>query len=109
MRSKYIARHQLEPISKAGIHHGRIVAGDMGIIKLDIAYSVDTLNTAAMIQGMCNKYHSQFLVSGSLAKLMKLSLFTLKSLGSMTLRGKKESLEILSVEQNKPIKSSSSS
>lgn len=107
LKNKYIEKYQLEPIFKAGIHHGRIVAGEIGIIKRDITYSGDTLNTAARIQGMCNKHQSQLLISGSLAQLMKLSLFTLKSLGSMTLRGKKESLEILSVEQNKSIRSSS--
>lgn len=99
LQDGYMEKYQVAPSFKAGLHHGDVVAGEVGIIKRDITYSGDTLNTAARIQGMCNQHESSLLVSGRLANLMALQAFTIKNLGSLELRGKLESVEIIAVEK----------
>ncbi len=97
LTDQYLENYQVKPIFKAGIHCGNIIAGEVGIIKRDITFSGDTLNTAARIQSKCNEYQAQLLISGSLAKFLQLSTYTLKNLGQLELRGKQKSVEIISV------------
>lgn len=99
LNEKYQSSYQVTPHFKAGIHQGKIIAGEVGIIKRDITFSGDTLNTAARIQSMCNEHNAELLISGALASLLQLSTFHVKSLGSLSLRGKQNSVEILSIEQ----------
>ena len=99
LKEHYMNKYHVTPTFKAGVHFGQVVAGEVGIIKRDITYSGDTLNTAARIQGMCNQHKSSLLVSGKLANLMALQAFTTKNLGSLELRGKLESVEIIAVER----------
>ncbi len=47
---------------------GKVTAVEIGDIKRDIAYHVDTLNTAARIQSVCNEYNKDFLVSETAQK-----------------------------------------
>lgn len=98
LREKYESQYGVFPDFKAGIHHGTVVAGEVGIIKRDITYSGDTLNTAARIQSMCNEHGSNLLISGTLAGLLSLGTFKTRRLGKLTLRGKLEAVEILSIE-----------
>ena len=68
-RNKYQSRFEVEPKFKAGAHHGTVIAGEVGVIKRDITYSGDILNTTARIQGMCNELQSTFLISDELYRL----------------------------------------
>ena len=99
LREKYEFEYDVFPVFKAGVHHGMVVAGEVGIIKRDVTYSGDTLNTAARIQGMCNEHQSNLLISGTLAGLLSLEPFKTKHLGKLPLRGKLETVEILSIEK----------
>ncbi|MGB3465180.1 MAG: adenylate/guanylate cyclase domain-containing protein [Cyclobacteriaceae bacterium] len=98
LQEKYRYRYDLLPTFKAGIHYGKVIAGEVGIIKRDITYSGDTLNTAARLQAMCNEHQSSLLISGALANLLTLEAFKTKSLGRLPVRGKLEAVEILSVD-----------
>lgn len=98
LRDKYEAKYQVFPVFKAGIHHGMVVAGEVGIIKRDITYSGDTLNTAARIQSMCNEHESSLLISGTLAGMLSLESFKTRHLGKLPLRGKLKTVEILSID-----------
>lgn len=99
LKDKYESKYHVHPVFKAGIHHGTVVAGEVGIIKRDITYSGDTLNTAARIQSMCNEHQSNLLISGTLASLLSLNSFKTRHLGKLSLRGKLETVEILSIDQ----------
>jgi len=99
LADKYLDHYQIQPVFKAGIHYGKVIAGEVGIIKRDITYSGDILNTTARIQGMCNEHQTNLLVSGSLANLLSLNSFRIKNLGSLQLRGKLETVELVSIEQ----------
>ena len=72
LREKYLRRYGLIPSFKAGIHCGKVVAGEIGIIKRDITYSGDVLNTTSRILTMCKEFNAEILSSAEL--ISKLSL-----------------------------------
>ena len=44
----------LLPEFKAGFHLGKVTTGEIGVIKKEIIFTGDVLNTTARIQGLCN-------------------------------------------------------
>jgi adenylate cyclase len=86
----------VQPQFKAGLHFGTVIAGEMGIIKREIVYSGDVLNTASRIQSLCNELNTNILISIDLIKQIDLSLLEKKhkSLGKINLRGKQEKIEL---------------
>lgn len=88
-RAKYEEKYGFIPEFKAGLHTGKVIAGEVGIIKRDITYSGDVLNTAARIQSKCNELGVTILASESLLKLFSADMpFRKRSLGEIELRGK---------------------
>jgi adenylate cyclase len=94
----YIDRYGMVPFFKAGVHLGPVMAVEIGEIKRDIAYHGDTLNTAARIQGLCNTYQQQLLISNLFCEHEDFErLFVAASLGEVMLKGKKLGVEIFGV------------
>jgi adenylate cyclase len=92
---KYIKRYGLAPGFKAGIHCGRVVAGEIGIIKRDITFSGDILNTTSRIQGQCKVFNAEVIASNELIDVLNLDgKYETKFLGSIQLRGKKKDVEL---------------
>ena len=88
-RAKYEEKYGFLPEFKAGLHAGKVIAGEVGIIKRDITYSGDVLNTAARIQSKCNEFGVSVLASKTLLDLFPNDIpFLSKSLGEIELRGK---------------------
>lgn len=86
---KYLKQYGLVPGFKAGIHCGRVVAGEVGIIKRDITYSGDVLNTTSRILNKCNEYKVEIIASGDLlTEMHTLKDFISKPLGAIKLKGK---------------------
>ena len=50
--AEYLKKYELVPEFKAGVHYGTVTAGEIGIIKRDITFSGDVLNTAAALRHM---------------------------------------------------------
>ena len=95
----YKQKFGILPELKAGLHFGNVVAGEVGVIKKEIVYSGDVLNTTARIQEMCNHYGVDFLVSKEALGLIKeTEFFEMTALGSIQLRGKKQKVEISSIK-----------
>ncbi len=98
-KQQYLEKYGFAPAFKAGIHFGKVIAGEIGIIKRDITYSGDVLNTAARIQGKCNDFEVDILTSQSLIEqLPDTTAFELKPLGSIALRGKEQRLELVTLK-----------
>ena len=92
---KYKEKFAVVPEFKAGLHIGRVTTGEIGVIKKDIIFTGDTLNTTARIQSLCNEYNVNILVSGQLMKrlqLQSLSQFQVESLGEHELKGRIEKI-----------------
>jgi adenylate cyclase len=97
-REKYLHNYGLVPTFKAGIHCGDVVVGEVGIVKRDITYSGDVLNTTSRIQEMCKEFNKEVIVSGDLAShLRSADQFTTELLGTMKLRGKEKELSLNSI------------
>ena len=98
---KYLKKFGLVPTFKAGIHSGRVVVGEIGIIKRDITYSGDVLNTAARIQSMCHELKSEILASNDLMKTLSLSAqYVASAVGSVRLKGKEREVELYALAMN---------
>ena len=100
-KQKYLEKYNIIPQFKAGLHFGEVTAGEIGIIKRDITYSGDVLNTAARLQGRCNEYGALVLVSGQLKSVLEkiTAHFMFKKVGEEVLKGKFEKIEIYSAMQ----------
>ena len=96
-RSLYIEKYGTSPTFKAGIHCGQVTAGEIGALKKEIFYTGDVLNVTARIQGMCNQYGEDLLVSGDLLKIIKLKDYVVNSLGSIQLKGREKPMQVFAV------------
>ena len=59
----YMKEYGVAPTFKAGIHAGDVTVGYIGIIKKDLVFSGDTLNTTARIRSKCHELKHSFIVS----------------------------------------------
>ena len=90
----------VNPIFKAGLHSGFVIAGEMGIIKKEIVYSGDVLNTAARIQSNCNDLDAKMLISKALMMQIDTSELNvpITEVGEVTLKGKANKVELVKFE-----------
>ena len=88
-KDKYLEKYGVIPEFKAGLHYGEVIAGEIGVIKRDLTFSGDVLNTTSRIQEECKKHNVDLLASDQLLAMMK-SNFTFKHIGEINLRGKRE-------------------
>ena len=95
LRPIYEKKYKVMPEFKAGIHYGSVMAGEVGVIKKDIIYSGDVLNTTARIQEQCNQYNVDILISKETFDLISdTNGYKLIPLGSIELRGKKRNIDL---------------
>lgn len=97
---KYHKKYGILPDFKTGLHLGKVTTGEIGVIKRDITFSGDVLNTTARIQGLCNFYNVDIIISETLLKKMYLeSQFKIIELGENELRGREEKINIFTIYQ----------
>ncbi len=98
---RYKERYGFVPEFKAGMHYGNVTVGEIGILKRDIVYSGDVLNTASRIQAMCNKFRVKILVSKALLELLNMPphQFIIKRMGNIELKGKKQKVELYTFQE----------
>ena len=95
---KYRAAFGLVPEFKAGFHLGKVITGEIGVLKKEIIFTGDVLNTTARIQGLCNTYGVDILISGHLMKMLpEPFLFQGQALGENALRGRDEKIELFTI------------
>jgi len=97
---EYIREFGLVPGFKAGIHYGKVTTGEIGVVKKEIIFTGDVLNTTARIQSICNAHEVDILISNDL--LFKLNTgdeYTLKEIGKCELKGKDKKIDILSIKR----------
>lgn len=95
---KYDKQFGLLPQFKAGFHLGKVTTGEIGVIKKDIIFTGDVLNATARIQGLCNFYNVDLLISKDLIKRLNTDLpYKIKSFGKNELRGRDEKMELFTI------------
>ena len=104
VNERYIEKYDLVPDFKAGIHIGELITGEVGVVKKEIVFSGDVLNTTSRIQAECNKLNCSLLISEDLLTLLPESKYNYEDRGNIQLRGKDEMIRLYSVtKQNHSI------
>ena len=97
----YLKEYGVVPTFKAGIHAGDVTAGYVGIIKKDLVFSGDTLNTTARIRSKCHELKHSFIASiDFLHDFEKSDKYLFTELGEMEFKGRKEKSKVYSLEFN---------
>ena len=97
-KNKYQNQFGLVPEFKAGFHCGKVITGEIGVIKKEIIFTGDVLNTTARIQSLCNGYGVDLLVSEPLMKKLNLlPPYQMKAMGKNELRGRDEKIDLFTV------------
>ena len=87
--AKYKSKFGLLPGFKAGMHYGKVTAGEIGSLKKEIIFTGDVLNTSARIQGLCNQFGAELLASEELVKILDLpASYMIASVGETLLKGR---------------------
>lgn len=94
----YLSNYGVKPFFKAGLNLGKVTVAEVGKMKKEIAYHGDTINTAARIQGKCNDFKSELLISEQLRTALGNALtFNTKLMGDIPLKGKAAHVAIYAV------------
>jgi adenylate cyclase len=98
-KNYYMNAYGVVPTFKAGIHAGDVTAGYIGIIKKDLVFSGDTLNTTARIRSKCHDLHHPYIVSEDFLHAFENNdHISIREIGEMELRGRKEKSKLYAVE-----------
>jgi adenylate cyclase len=100
VKERYLEKYGVVPEFSAGIHCGSTVVGEMGDFKREVAYLGDAVNTASRIQSECKYQEKNLIISDTLKKLFDAGNapgISFRTLGSITLRGKKSEIELFYV------------
>jgi adenylate cyclase len=94
----YEQKYNIKPVFKAGVHSGYVTVAEIGLYKRGIEYLSDVLNTAARIQGICNQYQTDILISKAVQEQLTGSPdFDIAFIENVNLKGKEQKVEIFSV------------
>jgi adenylate cyclase len=101
---KYHSRFGLLPGFKAGMHFGKVTAGEIGSLKKEVIFTGDVLNTSARIQGLCNQFGADLLVSEDLIKVLDIpSPYTITPVGETLLKGRIKPMELFAISKKQLI------
>ncbi|MEM8893826.1 MAG: adenylate/guanylate cyclase domain-containing protein [Bacteroidota bacterium] len=94
----YQEHYQVVPDFKAGIHYGEVTAGEMGVIRKEVMFSGDVLNTTARLRDLCKTYETDIIVSEKLlAKTNEPDKYAITSFGEIEVRGRQEKIGVSGV------------
>ncbi len=97
----YTAEYGFVPTFKTGIHAGDVTAGFIGIIKKELVYSGDTLNTTARIRSKCHELNHAFVYSHEFLEGFKIpESFSSEEIGEIELKGRHEKEKLYSLVIN---------
>lgn len=97
-RNYFKNRYQVIPEFKAGLHYGYVMAGEIGVVKRDIVFSGDVLNTTARIQSKCNELSVDLLLSELLVNRLKNYINIQPTLlGKISLKGKQAEIPLYTI------------
>lgn len=100
----YFNKYDLVPAFKAGVNLGLVMAAEVGVVKKEIAYHSDVLNTAARIQGECNRLGKPLLISQAVFDQMPhKNGFLVENVGEVALKGKQQRINLFSVSKKESI------
>lgn len=94
--SHFMSTYGVVPEFKAGLHIGIVTAVQVGVIKRELAYHGDVLNTAARLQEKCKLLNTSILVSEDLQEELD---YKFREKGKYFFRGKSVPTSIYTIDQ----------
>ena len=101
-KSEYYEKiYGLQPFFKAGVHLGKVMVTEVGLVKRELAYHGDVLNTTARIQSNCNRLSQSLLVSGQLLEYLSPDKkIQIQPIGTEQLKGKTNPVTIYGIKKS---------
>lgn len=97
--SYYMKEYGVVPSFKAGVHAGHVTVGYIGIIKKELVFSGDTLNTTARIRSKCHELKHSFILSIDFLHDFEVpKAYYVNEIGEMEFKGRKEKSRVYSLE-----------
>ncbi len=97
--AEYEREFDIRPRFKAAANVGPVTVAEVGVVKRDVAYLSDVLNTAARLQSKCNEVGHDLLISRPLLELLPAGHgLSIDPVGTMSLRGREEEVEVYAVD-----------
>jgi adenylate cyclase len=99
LAKRYKKKYTHIPRFKAGMHAGEVTAGFVGLIKKELIYSGDTMNTTARIRSMCNDLNELFILSEDfMLGFEPPQNYQIAKIGTMELKGRAEPIKLFSLK-----------
>ena len=99
LSARYIKKYGQQPSFKAGVHAGEVTAGFVGLIKKDLIFCGDTMNTTARIRSMCHDLNEPFILSEDfMHDFHQPHGYTIGALGTLELKGRQEPAKLFSLK-----------
>ncbi len=99
-REHYLESYGYVPEFRTGIHCGKVISGEIGDDKCEIAYLGDVVNTAARIQGEAKQLEKDLLVSNEFLRLVDISDdYSTSEIGAVQLKGKDKQVVLFEVKR----------
>lgn len=95
---KYFSAYGIVPKFKAAFHCGPITTGEIGILKKDIFFTGDTINTTSRIEKLCNQLKVECIISEPLLLMLKTTPeMVIQNLGEHLLKGKDKPIKLFAL------------
>ena len=96
----YLEVYNEIPEFKAGLHGGKLMVAEVGIIKKELAYHGDVINTSARIQSECKALEVPVLISEKLLDDLKMeNKYFTKLIGNILLKGKEDKVNLYTISE----------
>ncbi len=96
---EYIKRFGVVPTYRAGFHFGKVTTGEIGVLKKEIFFTGDVLNTTSRIQSTCKQHNIDMLISKDLlAVLNSTEEYDIVPIGECELKGRNEKIDLFTMK-----------
>jgi adenylate cyclase len=101
LKEKYIKKYGFYPKFKAAVHGGKIIIGEVGLVKKELVFHGDVMNTASRILSQCNPLQKELLISEDIVEAVRsANNLKVEPIGKYKLKGKEEEIELYSISEN---------
>ena len=95
----YKSKFGVVPEFKAGVNAGVVTVAEIGVLKREIAYHGDVVNTASRLRSACSEFNKLLLASEFVAQNINQSYgYNFQEMGEVNLKGKQNKIKVFSIE-----------
>ncbi|WP_299183935.1 adenylate/guanylate cyclase domain-containing protein [uncultured Aquimarina sp.] len=96
----YLEKYEVIPEFKVGIHGGTLMVAEVGVVKKELAYHGDVINTTARVQAKCSEYCVSILITKNLLNDLDIEDYFEDALVAKTiLKGKEKPVELYTLRE----------